>query len=295
MKFLIEKNLNLCQKLWEKFAPCASLFDLWEYRFCFYKGYNFQPYFIVGMESGKAVGLIPLWFEKKKGYYTFFGGTFPEPHTFFVKDKSKLAAFIDQCPKPTCLFYIDQSETQYYPFIESDTNYFIDMNKYDRNVEQYFLSFKPKHRKNLRYDLKQFEKTDYVFRYNYLDDFQKMIRLNQERFKKDSDFNEKEMQVSMKELTQTAFKQNRLNMISLLVKKKVEAVEIAVIYNDCYYVLCGGHNLKIENIGKKMIVEHLNSALKRNITKLDFLSTDSGWKKLWHLQTKPLFEFRNWK
>lgn len=293
MKFRIETNLDQCQKLWEKFSPRLHLFDLWEYRYCFYQGYGYQPYFIAGLDPEGPVGVLPLWFEKKEKFYTFFGGTFPEPNAFFIKDKSKLAAFIEQCPWPTCLFYINQSEAKYYPLSKGEPKYFLDMNNYNLSVDQYFSAFSKKHRKNLRYDLRQFEKLNYTLRYDNLDDFEKMISLNQKRFQKTSDFNEKEMQVSMKKLMQVAFNQGKLNMISLFINKKVEAVEIAVIHNNCYYVLCGGHNLKIENIGKKMIVEHLNSALRKNITKIDFLSTNSGWKKLWHLETEPQFEYKN--
>lgn len=294
MRFRIETDLSLCQRFWEEFTPRTHLFDLWEYRFCFYKGYHHQPYFIVGLKAGKAIGILPLWFEEKEGVYTFFGGMFPEPNTLFIKDKSGIGDFINQTPKPTALYYIKESEIACYPFEESEPKFFLEMSKYNNDINQLISSFSKKHRKNLKYDLKQIVKKGCFFRYNHLDDFEKMIALNQKRFKKNSDFNESEMVVGMKELMQTAYKQGKLNMISLIINRQVEAVELAVIHNNCYSVLCGGRNLEIENIGKLMIIEHIKRSLDKGISKLDFLSSESGWKKLWHLETERLFEFANY-
>lgn len=293
MRFHTETDLNRCCQWWKKFSPQRSLFDLWEYRHCFYSGYGYQPYFIIGFEAGIPIGILPLWYEKKGAFYTFFGGTFPEPNRFLIKDKSKLALFLKQCPQPTRLYYLERSETKYYPLAESETNYSLDLSQYRQSIERFFLSFKKKHRKNLRYDLRQFEKNDYRLRYNFPNDLDEMINLNRQRFQKASDLNEKEMETSIRELAGIALKQGRLSLVSLLVKEKIEAVEMAVVYNHCYYVLCGGHNLEIENIGKRMIIEHLKLALKGNVSRLDFLSTDSGWKKLWHFKTKSFFEFKN--
>lgn len=291
MEFRVETDLSQCQKLWQEFSPQFYLFDLWEYRFCFYQGYGYSPYFIVGKEKGKVIGILPLWFERKEGYYTFFGGTFPEPNTFFIKEKAKIAKFLEQTPKETKLKYIASSEAGYYRFKESGPKFYLEMSRYNQDVDQFISSFSKKHRKNLRYDLRQLQKQKYSFRYNYLEDFEKMVSLNQKRFEKTSDFNEMEMVKSMKILMETADKQAKLNLVSVMINDQVQAVELAVIYNHCYYVLCGGHNLEIENIGKLLIIEHIKNALNKNISKLDFLSTDSGWKKLWHLETETLFEF----
>lgn len=293
MKFRIEHRLEDCQKLWQIFAGKKELFDQWEYRDCFYRGYGYEPYFIVGFEGEKIVGLLPLWREKKRGFYTFFGGTFPEPNYFWIKNKEKIGEFLNQCPKPTRLYYIDEAENKYCQLTESETKFFLDLGKYGGKIENYFMGFGKKHRKNIKYDLKQFEKINYKLRYNQLEDLEKMVELNQGRFGRESDFNEAEMQLSLKMVAEIAQKQKRLGLISLLIDGKVEAVEMAVIWGNCYYILASGHNLAIANIGKKMMVEHINRALEQKIMKLDFLSSDSGWKKGWHLEGRQLFEFKN--
>jgi len=293
MKFKIEQDLKKCQGLWEEFSPKQELFDEWEYRDCFYQAYGYQPYFIVGSQGDKVMGVLPLWYEERRDFYTFFGGTFPEPNTFFVKNKADLGDFLKQCPPKSRLYYLDKKESKYWPLEESDKKYFLNLKKYEDKIENYWLGFDRKHRKNLRYDLKQFEKLNYSLRYNHLADFEKMVELNRKRFGKESDFEEKEMRMGMKNLMEVAEKRGELMMISLLVEGRVEAVEMVVIYKNCYYVLASGHNLEVKNIGKKMMVEQIKKAMEKRMEKIDFLSSDSGWKKMWHLESVPLFEFKN--
>ena len=51
--FLVERgvkvitDINQCLDLWEKFSLKKTLFDTWEFRYAFYKGYNYKPYFIL--------------------------------------------------------------------------------------------------------------------------------------------------------------------------------------------------------------------------------------------------------
>lgn len=291
MKLRVVNNLERCRFYWNKFSPQENLFDLWEYRFCFYKGYGYEPHFIVGEEEGEAVGVLPLWYEKKNSFYTFFGGLFPEPNSFWIKDKEKVKEFLDFCPHPTNLYYILSPEDNSGRLVKDEKNYYLDLKKLGGEIERLFSAFSKKHRKNLRYDLRKLEKRGYEVKDNQLADFEKMVNFNQNRFKENSDFNEPEMVLSMKELAKTAALQQRLNLISLEIEGKTGAVELGVEYNRCYYVLGGGRDLEIENIGKLMVREQIKRAMAKGLEKIDFLSTDSGWKSQWHLETKDYLRY----
>ena len=293
MNFQVETDLERCHQLWDLFSPHKNIFDLWEYRVCFFSKANFKPRFIVGSENNQPVGILPLWFEKEDHFYTFFGGTYPEPNTFLIKDRQNLKIWLDQCPPHTRLYDIAQSETAYFPLAPSETRYALDLSKFHGRFEECIAVFDQKHRKNLRYDLKQFEKNNYTLRFNHLADFEPMVELNQARFKGESDYHDSPLRRGVKKLMETAYSQNRLQLISLLIGNRVEAVEMAVTYKQVYSVLAGGHNLEIENIGKRLIVEHFRLAQVLGAKKIDFLSSDSGWKKRWHMDTEPVYEFKN--
>ncbi|MBU0763144.1 MAG: GNAT family N-acetyltransferase [Candidatus Altiarchaeota archaeon] len=294
MRFYIEKDILRCERLWKEYTPSKWLFDEWDYRICLNAGYGYEPYFIVGEKNGERVGVLPLWYEIKQNFYTFIGGTFPENNTFFMNDKKDIGAFLNQCPMETLLTGIEPSEAMYYPFKESDPIFFLDMKKYENSLEKYITSFDKKHRKNLRYDLKQFDIRKSEVRTNCLDDFDRMVELNVDRFGEESDLIEPEMAEGIRQLMMRLHERGKLNMITLLLDGVVEAVEIAAIHKGWYYILSGGRNIKVENCGKKMIVEHIKNAVSIGVDKINFLSTDSGWKSRWHLDTIPTYEYQNY-
>lgn len=293
MEFIIEEDITECQKLWEKYSPKRHLFDLWEYRYPFYEAYKYDPYFIVGSKKGNILGIIPLWFEEKDDFYTFFGGTFPEPNSFFIKEKYLFPEFLKQCPANTHLFYISEKESNFYNFSASDPSYYLDIAKLDNNYENLFSAFSKKHKKNLKYDLKQVQKSGYELIKNNPDDLSLLVAFNKKRFGKDSDFTDNQMIVGIDKLIKVALKQNRLSMISIKIENQIQAVGVSVVYNQCYYALCSGRSLEVENIGKLLISEQIKDALNQKLKKLDFLTTDSGWKHLWNLEEDKLYEYHS--
>ncbi len=294
MKYHIVRGLKECERLWNEFTPKKWLFDEWEYRICLNAGYGYEPHFIVGEKNGETAGVLPLWYEEKADFYTFIGGTFTENNTFFLRDKKDIGDFLKQCPKETLLTSIEPSEKGFYPFKESDPVFFLDMAKYQNDIETYITSFDRKHRKNLRYDLRQLDERGYEIKYNRLEDFDRMVELNVMRFGEESDLKDPDMAEGIRALMEKAEKQGKLTLISMVFDGVVEAVELAVEHQGWHYVLSGGRNLEVKNCGKRLIIEHINRALANGISMINFLSTDSGWKKSWHLDTAPTYEYQNY-
>jgi hypothetical protein len=290
LKFKIISDIKECKSLWNLFSPNNTLWDLWDFRYCFHNQ-NFDPYFIVGFENNQEVGLIPLVYDKKNEIYTYFGDTFPEQNKFFLKDKHKLPLFLMQCPEDTQIYYIDKSEREFYNFDVGEKRYFLDFKRYDKNVENYLKTFTKKHRKNLRYDLKKLKEKNYKIGINETKDFEKLVKFNKQKFGKESDYNDENFVESMKKLIETAQKMQMLHMISIQFNNKIEAVGLGVIYNKTYSVIGSGRNIEIENLGKLLIFEQIKSALQQNCDEIDFLSTEAGWKKLWNLDSEQMYEF----
>ncbi len=289
--FKIIKDIKKCEEVWKKFSLNSTLWDLWEVNYCFYNPKLFDLYFIVGT-NGKE-GVLPLWFDKEQDIYGFFGGEFPEKRTFFVKDKKHIQSFIDEMPEHTNLMYIDPNEIKYieHEGLEPcDTRFFIDLKKFDFDLDNYFKTFNKKHRKNLRYDLRQLEKLDYEIKFGNKKDFEKLIEFNVKRFGKESDFNDLDFVNSMKKLINFLDEKKMLYVISVIINGKIEGVEIAALYNDIYYVFNAGSNREIKNLGKLLIMEHIKNAIKLKVPIVDFLSGESGWKKLWNCEEELLYE-----
>lgn len=290
IKFKIVTDEKECKELWEKFSPNEILWDLWDFRFCFHKN-NFGFNFILGIDGKEQIGLLPLVFDGDCEVYTSFGDTFPEQNKFFLKDKNNIKLFLENCPEDTQIYYIDSKEAKYYDFKYGDKRYFLDLERYGNSFENYLKSFTKKHRKNLNYDLKKLMEKGCITEKNKISDFKRLVELNKEKFGKDSDYNENEFTESIKQLIDTANDKNILDMISVKIDGSTEAVGLGVFYNKVYYVLGSGRNVEVKNLGKLLIAEQIKSAIGHKCSKVDFLSTESGWKELWNLDYEQMYEF----
>jgi hypothetical protein len=284
-----------CKRLWEKYSPKESLWEVWDFNWCFYDSRFNKLYFIVGIEDKKELGLLPLMWDQEKGCYGFFGGDYPERRRFFIKDKLKIVEFVRSVKGKICLEYIDDSEKSYIgsgPL--SDTSFSLDLKKYP-TINSFFERFSKKHRKNLKYDLRKLEKLNYKLEWNNITDFERLVELNRKRFGEESNYCQLGFTDGMKRLIDIADRRNMLNMVSIKINGKIEAAEIGVIYNNVYYVLDGGANLEVENIGKLLIITHIKRAIELGALAIDFLSSDSGWKRLWNLEETKQWEWCNYE
>lgn len=292
LKFKIITDEKECKSLWEKFSPNHVLWDLWDFRFCFHKN-NFSFNFILGIDGERQIGLLPLVFDKDSEVYTYFGDTFPEQNKFFLRDKKTMKSFLKNCPEETQIYYIDSEEAKYYDFKQGEKGYFLDLEKYGCDFENFIMSFKKKHRKNLRYDLKKLKEKHYTIEKNRIDDFEKLVQLNKERFGNDSDYNEQDFVSGIKQIMDISNEKNILDMISIKIDGDTEAVGLGVFYNKVYYVLGTGRNSEIKNFGKLLISEQIKSAVLHKCNKIDFMSTEANWKELWNLDSNQMYEFIN--
>lgn len=295
MEFKRFTDLDDCKRLWDRFSPKRDLWELWEFNYCFFDNGLNKLCFVVGYEDGKEVGLLPLMFYDDFGYYCFFGGNYPERRKFFIKDKSKVVDFLDFFKENLCLEYIDDSEHEFVKgsFVY-DSSFSLDLSKFS-SVHSFFDSFSKKHKKNVKYDLKQLEKLDYKVLWNCVDHVDRLVELNKKRFGEDSNYVQLGFEGGMRRLIKLADNKKMLSMVSIKIDKLIEAVEIGVLFNKVYYVLDGGANLKVNNIGKLLIVEHIKKAIELGAAQVDFLSSDSGWKKLWNLEETKQWEWCNFE
>ncbi len=290
MELKIYKNINECGRLWEKFSPNRRLFDMWNFRLCFYDKRNAQPYFIAGKERGKVVGVIPLSFVKNTNQYTYFGGWFPERNSFFLRDKTKLAELLEQCPYNTLIEGIDPVENGYCNFLDDEYTYFIHLSKYHSDFERYFSSFDKKKQKNFRRDLKNIPK--YKVYHNRVKDFKRLVELNIRQFDGESIYNNESLKGSVRKMIALANKKGMLEMVSVEINGKVEAVDIGVLSGKWYHVLTGSsNNQKIPNLGKLLTMLDIKNAISKKARYVDFLASSGYWKSQWNFDKEMLFKF----
>ena len=292
MKFKIYKNISDCGRLWKKFSTDKKLFDIWEYRSCFYNRKDYSPYFIAAKDKGRIVGMLPLLYVKNDNNYTYFGDWFPERNTIFLKDKSNLPLLLEKCPAKTKLHGIDPAEKRYFNFKEDEYTYFLDLAKYNQSFDKFFTSFDKKKQKNFRQELKSVPK--HKVYYNRLKDYNRLVELNIKQFDNESLFTEKPAAAAMKRLVMKAYRKRMLNMVSVQINGKVEAIDLGIRADGWYHVVTGGsNNHKIPNLGKLITVLTIKNAIKKGTKIVDFLATSGHWKSQWHFDKEMLLKYEN--
>ena len=301
MNFRIVKNLAECEKLWNKFSPKKTLWDLWQVVFSFYNPEINAPFFIVLVKNGKDDGLLPLWYDSSEECYYFFGGEYPENRRFWF-DLSFFNDVIKQIPEHFNMFEINKNEIGNIPkdvlvkidyeFETSTKRYFLDVEKFGYDIESYLKTFNKKHRKNLRYDLKQLEKLNYNLVFEQNEHFDDFVMLSVKRFGNDSDLSDGAFVGQMRQFVRYLSENNMLHTISIEIEGKIQGIEFAAVYNNVYYVLNGASNPEIENLGKLLIMSHIKNAIKLKAKEVDFLSSETGgWKKLWNCEEEEYYDY----
>ncbi|MFP4112196.1 MAG: GNAT family N-acetyltransferase [Candidatus Woesearchaeota archaeon] len=297
MKTRIIKDLETCKNLWNRFSKNKTIWDEWDVVFSFYYENIHEPYFILLEEDS---GLLPLWYDKEMKKYYFFGGNYPENRDIWMSP-SDFSIIFDLIPSPAALFDISgktaKKITEKNPklkeyFKESDYRYFLKLDKFKNKMENYLSTFSPKHRKNFLYDIRKADNYSLKKEWTNEVDYDALIRFNVERFKEESDFYDETFIKEFKGFVKVMKEKNSLEVFTLKDKGKTVGTEIAVRNKDKYYVLNGGYDTSYANLGKLLIYRHIENAIEKNHSEIDFLVGDTGWKRLWKFDFEEVFTMR---
>lgn len=291
-------DIDYCRQLWNEFSPQKTLFDTWDFRFAFWQGFRYPPYFILLKSGVENVGVLPLWYETDKDKYFWFGSWWQEENTFFVKDSQFLPFLLSLIPDKVHLNgikteQIDNRLMELFPFEKDDSKYVLDL-KDINSLDDYLLSLKKKLRQNLRRDKKRIESLKAKVVINNFANFKDLIAISKRRCREKnnvSDFEDKRYITVFRKIlalgrTTDVFE---TRMITVLVKKQVAAVDIAIIYNGVYYVLLGANDISnFPGIGNFINLIEIEDAIRLRLKKIDFLAENQNWKDKWFQETTLL-------
>jgi len=298
--FRVETDLSECQLLWEEFSPNDSLFDLWDFRLAFWRGYQYQPYFITLSFQEKVISVLPLWFDKEDNQYTWFGGSWPDENIFFTKSAKTIPLLLKLIPGKTRLFCIRGQEgiIDQGSFLEADEEkYILDLKNFS-SLDDFWGTLKKKKRYNLKRDWKRIQALKPEIIVNDFSHLETLFKLNINRFKEmvlddnKSTFLAKEKQKTFREIINLA-KDYQVRMISTMIDGKIVSVDLVAIYKQTYYCLAGGCDVgNYSGLGSFANLQLIKDAIElENVDLIDFLQGDVNWKASWRLGTRPLFKF----
>lgn len=291
-------DINICKSLWDEFSPKRNLFETWEFRYAFYLGYGYRPYFLVARKNRKNVALLPLWFDSKNKYYTWFGSEWQEELSFFLKDREAMRFLIEYAPSPLVLNALTKEAIlpykDYFQFEEDDPKYVLDISCFSSH-EDYLMTLRKNERRNLRKDRNRILKQNPEVVFNQFSDFEHMVNLAKERFKlkgEDTDWDNEERVNTFKKIIELAGISYQIRMITVKIGGEYAGVDLIAIYKGRYYALKCGYNVKtFKGIGNFVNLIEIDDAISLGLQVIDFLQNNYQWKSRW-FSPIPLYKLR---
>lgn len=294
----IVTDINQCSKLWQEFNPAKSLFDSWEFRLAFYKGYKYEPYFLLLKNGHEVLAILPLWYDLDKKRYTWFGSDWQEEVRFYAKAPSHIQTLLLAAPPPLFLNAIAQDSIEpikeLIGFEADDPKYILSLAKL-KNHEDYLMNLKKNRRHDLRKDRRRIEKQNPEIIINNFDDFKYLIKLSKKRFQEKgekTDWEDVRRITTFKEVIRLSGKSYQTRMITIKIDGRIAGVDLICLSGGTYYtVKCGYDVQSFSGIGNFMNLLEIDDAIKLKMEKIDFLQNNYGWKSQ-YFQPLPLFKYR---
>ncbi len=302
LDFKIIKDLTLAKDVWQQLSLNETLWDDWDFRYCFYKYYNWELFFYTGYLKDKIVGLLPLQYNPETKSLEFFGGKYMEENKVLIAGSMPdissgaplaikngcqqfIPDFYKQIDKTAELSDISGQDhfTQNLPLQEYKYVYNLSgITKLEEFIDKYFDSDSRKKKRRL---LK--EEVEIV--YNDFNDFDLMIDLNLKNFGGESSFN----WPFRKEIFHDLLKLNyEPILLTSIIDGKKEAVSFAIKYKDKFISLNSGVNsTSFPWLEKYLILKKVAKAIELKCRIFDACVGDCGWKEYWHLEKIPQFKF----
>ncbi len=291
----IVQDIDACRELWKEFEPPQTFFDTWEFRLAFYQAYQHKPYFMVLRNRKEILAMLPLWYEKEKKKYFWFGSWWQEEVRFFAKKPEYIIPLIHQAPSPLLLNAITQESInpikEQIQFKADESKYVLHLKNF-KNHEDYLMTLKKNTRRNLRKDRNRMEKLNPEIIIDNFSDIEELIKTAKKRFRDkndEADWEDPRREQTFRNVIKLAGSSYQTRMITLRVGNKIAGVDLITLFRDTYLTLKCGYNIgEFSGAGNYMNLIEIDDAINLRMKKIDFLQNNYRWKSAF-FEPVPLF------
>ena len=285
------KDLSKAKQWWDHFTPRETIYDEWDFRYYFYKYFNYELFFYVGYVGDEPIGLLASQLNTKEGYKEFFGGNLLNDSRVFILPgyESCAADFYHAVESPFRFSYISEKD----PFGKTqaiiDHQYNLPLQNL-RTIEDYItIYYQGETRKKF---LKRFKEAESVYNgllVNNSPDIELMFEYNVAKFKDKSAFLAPHRQEIFRDLLSSSFEPT---LLTYMVNHQKQAVSFGLIYNKHFVSLNSGirpdAHKEISSLSRLKRIEY---AIKAGCISLDAGTGDCGWKESWKFTKIPQYIF----
>jgi hypothetical protein len=287
-------DLEEAKSLWNKLSPQENIYDLWDFRYCFYK-HDPQPlYFYTAYDAGKPVALLPLQYSPEFKCLEFFAENFTENNQPFVSlgYEYLIPRLFEQDFKQTAKLYdIDGLDDFTRALPLEDYIYSIDLQdlaSFDDYLVKAFTDRK-KRAKFRRVAALLEETHDVRVVYNDFSDLELIMELSVKNFGTESYLNSEKEKRPFFDLIKLPLDWKAVTIIVDGVKL---AGSLSVIYRGVYFYMIAGADMSgVPDIFKYLTRVNLELALAEKAAIFNCSLGDCNWKQHWHMDKEPQYKF----
>lgn len=287
-------DLETAKILWNKLSPAETIYDLWDFRFCFYENDPQPLRFLAAYDEGEAVALFPLQYNQELKCLEFFAENFMENNRpFFVPgyeylnerfyaydfgtivkiyDLDGIDEFTKSLPLEDYIYYLDINDLS--SFDDYLNKAFPNGHK-RANFKRLFTNLERDHKLQVEYD-------------NF-NDLEVIMDLNVRKFGEESYLRTPQERQPFCDLLKLPLD---WRAITLIVDGRKIAGSLSVIYQGTYYYLIVGSDIsETPDAFKYLTKANLELALKEKAKIFNCSLGDCNWKSHWHLEKLPQYKF----
>lgn len=281
------------QRLWNELSPRESIYDLWDFRECFYR-HDVQPlHFYAAFEEDRPVALLPLQYNAPLGAYEFFAENFMEENRPFVRPGYEylIPRLFQAAPAVTKIYDLDGTDEFTRALPLEDYVYLLDIGRC-HSFADYLQAFFPNahKRSNFKRIFTVLERDHAVkVHHNNFPDLELIMDLNVRHFGQESYLRTPAERQPFRDLLQLPLD---WQLVTVEVDGEKLAASLAVIYRETYYYLIVGADIsRVGDALKYLTKANLDLALSRNLSIFNLSLGDCNWKNYWHPDRKPQYKF----
>ncbi|MFA5184611.1 MAG: GNAT family N-acetyltransferase [Patescibacteria group bacterium] len=286
-------DLAEAKRLWNKLSPQRSLYDLWDFRYCFYC-HDVQPlHFYAIYEDGQAVGLLPLQYNELLAAYEFFAENFMEENRPFVKAgyEHLVPELFRLAPAVTKIFDISGQDDFTRSLPLEDYIYFLDISRFHSFGDYLTVAFPSAHkRSNFKRIFTVLEREHAVkVIHNDFKDLELLMDLNVRRFGAESYLRTEAERQPFRDLVRLSL---AWHLITVEIDGEKLAASLSIVYNNIYYYLIVGSDIsRVSDAFKYLTKANLELAISLGLKTFNFSLGGCNWKEAWHLDKEPQYKF----
>ena len=294
----IVSEIERCHDLWQELSNPKTLFDTWEFRFAFYLGYHYRPYFILLKNDKENLALLALWYDEDEKRYVWFGSDWQEEVRFFSKDPKYIPILLSLAPSPLLLNAISSKSAfllgSTVAFEPDSAKYVLHLEKFS-NHEDYLATLKKNERHSMRKDRRRIENQKPEIIIDNFTYFDSLVEISKKRLmekNKVPDWQDPRRIETFRQVINLGGRSYKNRMITVKINGKIAGVDLICLFNDIYFaVKCGYNVAEFPGIGNFFNLIEIDDAIKLSMKKIDFLQNNYTWKSRW-FEAVPLFKYQ---